>query len=157
MEPACSAAVTSLVEVCHEGGCMPASQPSEAFHALCYEHHVEMRLNPSSSNGGENTRKTATFACPEANCRVHYSISGGYFLPSQNGHRNDLEMIPAVRCLDDETPMYLAEIDLDQRDYRLWVCPQCGGRRTHEQGLVSMPSREMQDVSGEREAETQTS
>jgi hypothetical protein len=135
---------------------MPASQPSEAFRALCYEHHVEMKLKPSFSNGGENTRKTATFACPEADCRVHYSISRGYFLPSENGHRNDLEVVPAVRCLDDGTPMYLAEIDLDKRDYRLWVCPQCGGRRTHEQGLVSMPSRENQDARGEREAETQT-
>jgi hypothetical protein len=135
---------------------MPASQPSEAFRVLCYEHHVEMMLKQSFSNGGENTRKTVTFACPEADCHVHYSIAGGYFLQSQNGHRNDLEVIPTVRCLDDGTPMYLAEIDLDKRDYRLWICPQCGGRRTHEQGLVGIASRGNQDARGEREAGTQT-
>ena len=135
---------------------MPANQPSEALRALCYEHHVEMRLKQNFSNGEQNTRKTAMFACPEASCLVHYSISGGYFLAIQNGHRNDLEVIPAVRCLDDGTPMYLAEIDLDKRDYRLWICPQCGGRRTHEQGLVGVASRGNQDVSGQREAESQT-
>ena len=92
-----------------------------------------------------------SFLAPfEADCRVHYSIDGGYFLTGQNGHRNDLEVIPAVRCLDDGTPMYLAEIDLDKREYRLWICPQCGGRRTHEQGLVSMPSRENHDAGGEK-------
>jgi hypothetical protein len=135
---------------------MPANQPGEALRALCYEHHVEMRLKQNVSNGEQNTRKTIMFACPEAGCLVHYSISGGYFLPSQNGHRNNLEVIPAVRCLDHGTPMYLAEIDLDKRDYRLWICPQCGGRRTHEQGLVGMASREIQEVSGQREAEPQT-
>ena len=128
---------------------MPASRPGQALRALCYEHHVEMRLQQGFSNG-QNTGRTATYACPEADCRVHYSISRGYFMPSQNGHRNDLEVIPAVRCLDDGTPMYLAEIDLDKREYRLWICPQCGGRRTHEQGLVSMPSRENQDAGGEK-------
>src|SRR5947209_1271111 len=135
---------------------MPASQPGQALRALCYEHHVEMRLEQSFSNGGENTRQTATYACPQPDCLVHYSISRGYFLPSQNGNRNDLEVIPAVQCLDDATPMYLAEIDLDKRDYRLWICPQCGGKRTHEQGLVGVASRGNQDVSGQREAEPQT-
>jgi len=134
---------------------MPASQPSEALRALCYEHHVEMSLRPSLSNGGENTRQTATHACPQPDCLVHYSVSRGYFLASQNGYKNDLEVITTVRCFDDGTPMYLAEIDLDKRDYRLWICPQCRGKHTHEQGLVSTPSRGNQDVSGESEAEPQ--
>lgn len=134
---------------------MPASQPSEALRALCYEHHVEMRKQ-SFSNGEENSRYTATYACPEPDCLVHYGISRGYFLPSDNGHRNDLEVIPSVKCLDDGTPMCLAEVDLNKRDYRLWICPKCGGRRTHEQGLVGVRSREIQDVGGEREAETRT-
>ena len=129
---------------------MPANQPGQALRALCYEHHVEMTLQQSFSNGGENTGQTATYACPQPDCVVHYSISRGYFLPRQNGHKNDLELIPTVRCLDDGTPMYLAEIDLDKREYRLWICPQCGGRRTHEQGLVSMPSRENHDAGGEK-------
>ncbi len=129
---------------------MPANQPGQALRTLCYEHHVEMRLQQSFSNGGENTGQTAAYACPQPDCVVHYSISRGYFLPRQNGHKNDLEVIPTVRCLDDGTPMYLAEIDLDKREYRLWICPQCGGRRTHEQGLVSMPSRENHDAGGEK-------
>jgi len=129
---------------------MPASQPSQALRALCYEHHVEMRLQQSFSNGGENTRQAATYACSQPDCLVHYSISRGYFLPSQDGNANDLEVIPAVGCLDDGTPMYLAEIDLDKRDYRLWICPRCGGQRTHEQGLVSLPSRENHDADGEK-------
>jgi len=128
---------------------MPASQPSQALRALCYEHHVEMRLQQSFSNG-QNTGQTATYACPQPDCVVHYSISRGYFLPRQAGNANDLEVIPTVRCLDDGAPMYLAEIDLDKREYRLWICPQCGGKRTHEQGLIGVASRGDQDVSGDR-------
>jgi len=136
---------------------MSASQPSETVRALCYEHHVGMSLSQSLSNGGENSWQTATHACPQTDCLVHYSISRGYFLPSQNGHENDLEVIPAVRCLDDGTPMYLAEIDPDKRDYRLWICPQCGGRCTHEQGLAGMLSRRNADARGKRQAERPTS
>ena len=133
---------------------MPASQPSEALRALCYEHHEEMRKQ-GFSNGDKSTGQTATHACSEPDCLVHYNISRGYFLPSHNGTRNDLEVIPAIRCLDDGMPMYLAEIDRDKRDYRLWICPQCGGSRTHEQGLVGMASRGNQDARGERETESQ--
>lgn len=133
---------------------MPASQPSEALRALCYEHHVEMRKQ-SFSNGEESSRQTVAYGCPEPDCLVHYAISRGYFLPSRNGHRNDLEVIPTVKCLDDGTPMYLAEIDLDKRDYRLWICPQCGGRRTHEQGLVGVASQKNKDASEKRESELQ--
>jgi len=133
---------------------MPASRPSEALRALCYEHHVEMRKQ-GFSNGDESTGQTATHACSAPDCLVHYSVSRGYFLPSHNGNRNDLEVTPAIRCLDDGMPMYLAEIDLDKRDYRLWICPQCGGSRTHEHGLVGVASRKNQDARGERGTESQ--
>jgi hypothetical protein len=42
--------------------------------------------------------------------------------------------------------MYLAEINPAKTDYRLWTCPQCGARRTNEEGLVGLASPEVQDL-----------
>jgi hypothetical protein len=44
--------------------------------------------------------------------------------------------------------MYLAEIDQEKRDFRMWRCPQCDGRRTNEEGLIGLASQEIQDIRG---------
>jgi hypothetical protein len=128
---------------------MPGTQPSKELRALCHEHHVEMRLNQShlNSEGGDLTQ-TLAYACTEPDCLVHYNIYRGYFILSQSGNTNELDMVPSVRCLQDGTPMYLAEIDLEKRGFRLWICPQCDGRRTNEEGLIGLASQGIRDVSG---------
>ncbi len=116
---------------------MPATQPSKEFHALCHEHHAEMRLNQIlSKSEGEDTQ-TIAYACPEPDCLVLYNSSRGYFMLSQIGNLDELDMVPRVRCPHDGMPMYLAQINTEKRGFRLWRCPQCDGRRTNEEGLIA--------------------
>jgi hypothetical protein len=42
--------------------------------------------------------------------------------------------------------MYLAEIGREKKDFRLWKCPQCHGRRTNEEGLAGLALQK--DASG---------
>jgi hypothetical protein len=44
--------------------------------------------------------------------------------------------------------MYLAEIDREKKDFRLWKCPQCDGRRTNEEGLAVLASQKIKDAGG---------
>jgi hypothetical protein len=81
-----------------------------------------------------------TYACTEPDCVAHYNISRGYFMLSRNGNTSELDMVPKVTCPRDRVPMYLAEIDLEKRDFRLWKCPQCGKTRTNEESLVGPES-----------------
>jgi hypothetical protein len=127
---------------------MPATQPSKELHAFCHEHHVEMRLNQSLLNSEADLTQTLAYACTESDCVVHYNIYRGYFILSQSGNPNELDLVPSVRCLHDGTPMYLAEIDPEKRGFRLWICPQCDGRRTSEEGLIGLASQGSRDVSG---------
>src|SRR6266436_7951132 len=100
------------------------------------EHHGEMRLNQSLLNCEDEARHPLAYACTEPDCLVHYSVYRGYFLLSQDGNTNEPGVVPRVRCPHDGTPMYLAEIDLQKRAFRLWICPQCDRRRTNEEGLI---------------------
>jgi hypothetical protein len=131
---------------------MPATQPSKELRALCHEHHAEMKPNQSLWNSEDDAKHTLAYACTEPDCLVHYSIYRGYFILSQNGNTNELDMVPRVRCPHDGTPMYLAEVDPDKKGFRLWICPQCDGRRTNEEGLIGLASQEIQDVSGKNAA-----
>ena len=127
---------------------MPATQPSKELRAFCHEHHVKMRLNQSLLHSEGDATQTRAYACTEPDCLVHYNSYRGYFILSQNGITNEPDMVPSVRCLHDGAPMYLAEIDLEKRDFRLWICPQCDGRRTNEEGLIGLASQGIRDVSG---------
>ncbi len=132
---------------------MPATQPRKELRAFCHEHHVKMRLNQSLLNSeGDPTQKLA-YACTEPDCLVHYNTYRGYFILSQNGIANEPDMVPRVRCPHDGTPMYLAEIDLEKRAFRLWICPQCDKRRTNEEGLIGLASQGIWDVSGKSSLE----
>jgi hypothetical protein len=116
---------------------MPATQPSKKLRALCHEHHTEMSLNQSLlySEGD-------TYVCTEPDCLVHYNTSRGYFMVSQNGNIKERDMVPTVRCPHDGAPMYLDEIGVEKRDFRLWRCPQCEASRSNEEGLIgSQPSQ----------------
>ncbi len=115
---------------------MQVAQPSKEYPALCHEHHVKMSLRQIPlKREGEETQIFA-FVCPEPDCPVHYSSSSGYFLLSEDEGSHELEMVPRVRCPQDGVCMYLAGINPEKRSFRLWECPQCGGKRTNEEGLV---------------------
>jgi hypothetical protein len=116
---------------------MPTTQPSKELHALCHEHHAEMRLNQILLKSEDQEIQTQAYACPEPDCFVHYNIARGYFMLTQNGNLSELDMVPTVRCPHDEMPMYLAEINPEKRGFRLWRCPQCDGKRTNEEGLIN--------------------
>jgi hypothetical protein len=58
-------------------------------------------------------------------------------------------MVPKVACLLDKTPMYLAEINPKKRSFRLWMCPQCGAKRTNEESVVGLAPRKVQDFGEE--------
>jgi len=131
---------------------MPATQPSKELRAFCHEHHVKMRLVQSLSNSEGDLTQTLAYTCTQPDCPVHYNIYRGYSILSQNGNTNELDMVPNVRCPHDGTPMYLAEVDPDKKGFRLWICPECDGRRTNEEGLISLSSQEIQDDSGKNAA-----
>ena len=134
---------------------MAATRLSEELRPLCYVHHSEMRPNAGHLSGKQET-KTLAYACTKPDCLVYYSVSRGYFMLGQNGSTTEQDIVPSVRCLHDGMPMYLAEIDQEKRAFRLWKCPQCGGRHTNEEGLVGLTSQEGQEVSGKHGAEPQT-
>ena len=127
---------------------MPATQPGKELRALCHEHHVKMRLNRSYVNSDGGATQTLAYACTEPDCLVHYNIFRGYFMLPQDGNMNQMDRVPRVRCPRDGAPMYLAETDLEKKEFRLWRCPQCDARRTNEEGLIGLSSQGMQDVSG---------
>jgi len=127
---------------------MPATQPGKELRALCHEHHVKMRLNQSLVNSAGKAKQTLAYACTEPDCLVHYNIFRGYFMLPQDGNMNQMDRVPRVRCPRDGAPMYLAETDLEKKEFRLWRCPQCDARRTNEEGLIGLSSQGMQDVSG---------
>ena len=115
---------------------MPATQPSKELRALCHEHHVEMRPNQRLSKNEDGANQSLAYACTEPGCLVHYNTSRGYYMLSQNGNTNGLDMVPRVRCPQDGTPMYLAEIGREKSGFRLWRCPKCDARRTNEESLI---------------------
>ena len=130
---------------------MHGTELSKNLRPLCYEHHVEME-NRSSLNGDAETTKGITHGCAEPDCSVHYNIARGYFMLSQNGNRAERDTMPKIRCFLDGAPMYLAEINPQKRSFRLWMCPQCGARRTNEESLAGFASQKVKDVSGESAA-----
>jgi hypothetical protein len=133
---------------------MPAAQPSKDLRVLCHEHLLEMRVKRSFLNSESDGTQAITHGCTEADCLVHYNTSRGYFMLNQSGNRDEMAVVPKVRCFLDGVPMYLAEINPAKRDYRLWTCPQCGARRTNEEGLVGLASPEVQDLGANNAAQS---
>jgi hypothetical protein len=125
---------------------MPATQPSMDLRPLCYEHHLEMKLNRNLLNSENGETQTTAYRCTDPDCLVHYDTSRGYFLLSQNGDRDKTEALPDVRCFKDGAPMYLAEISPAIRSFRLWTCPQCGAGRTNEESLSGLPAQRIGDL-----------
>ena len=85
---------------------MLKQQASKHLHALCYQHHIQMRMT------GVLTQ--TEYACPEPACGVRYSPSNGYFIALE--HRQlESYLTPRVRCPRNGQPMYLAETNPEKR------------------------------------------
>jgi hypothetical protein len=115
---------------------MPKSQPSKQLHALCHEHHIEMRLTDVLTKGEGPPTQMSAYACTVGDCTVRYTVSNGYFNTGSNG-QVERDMTPHVICPRDGRRMYLAETNLAKRAFRLWRCPQCDSTRTNEEDLVN--------------------
>jgi hypothetical protein len=98
------------------------------LHVLCYQHHQEMP--PKLSN--ESTQPLV-YVCPERGCPIRYDSLGGYFIDMADKEAVEQEILPRVRCASDERPMYLAKVQVERRNFRLWKCPECGASRTNEE------------------------
>lgn len=102
------------------------------FRALCYEHHVLMRLSQIPRKGQSEPLRPLSYACPKSGCAVQYSGAAGYSTRSRNRPARDVT--PSVRCPHDGLPMYLAGVHHpEKKSFRLWKCPQCGLTRSNEQ------------------------
>ena len=119
---------------------MPATRPSKQFHPLCYEHHLPMEASEDSVEGSGEDTESRSYACTKPECLVHYDTSRGYFILAHVllGKEGNSDIVPRVRCRQDGRPMYLAEVKPEKRDFRMWTCPQCGGTRTSDEGLISL-------------------
>jgi hypothetical protein len=115
---------------------MPTPRAAKQFHALCHEHHIEMRMTEVDIQTDGPPTRISAYACPELDCAIHYTPSKGYFVVGKCG-QVELDMAPRVKCYRDGQPMYLAETNPEKRAFRLWQCPQCDSSRTNEEGLVS--------------------
>lgn len=135
---------------------MPATQPSNDLHPLCHEHHLEMKLNLNLLTSEGDGTQAVTHVCAVPDCLLHYNTSRGYFILNQNGNRGGVDMVPKLRCFLDGAPMYLAETNPEKRDFRLWICPQCGARRTNEGDLIGLASQEGRNSSGKNAPESKS-
>ena len=107
---------------------MFAVEMKKELQPFCYEHHTEMMPYDETA---------VAYVCPVWDCLVNYT-SSGYFIAAKEGDRVEQGTMPSIHCPNDGTPMYLAEINLDHKSYRLWKCPQCDKSITN---LDSMQAR----------------
>lgn len=113
---------------------MATPQARKQLHALCYEHHIEMRLTESDLHVEGGSTQTSGYSCPAKDCAVRYAPSCGYFIAPVNGDA-EWSITPRVMCPHDGQPMYLAEVNPLKRSLRRWQCPQCESSRTNEEGV----------------------
>ncbi len=96
------------------------------LHVLCYEHHTEMLLERRSE-----PTETFLYGCREPGCFIRYYSPQGYFIEPQERDTSEPEIKPGVRCPQDGSAMYLAEVRPEKKSFRLWKCPECNAIRTN--------------------------
>jgi len=97
------------------------------LHFLCFQHHGEMLAK---------TTEPVVYACQKPGCLVHYENTRGYFLDTTDPVTLKQEILPRVSCPTDGQPMYLAQVQPERRNFRLWKCPKCGATLTNEESTV---------------------
>lgn len=115
---------------------MFSHQPGGGLQPLCYEHHREMRLDPNVSGNGTTPAHEPVYVCQESDCSVRYTSAAGYFIAPREGRLAEEEILPRVRCPHDGAPMYLGEVNPEERSFRLWQCPLC--KATSKRGQAVM-------------------
>jgi len=98
------------------------------IHVLCYQHHTEMLLIHR-----DEPVEALVYACREPDCPVRYDSSAGYFINSVDAKTIEQEITPRVSCPNDGYLMYLAEVQPERSNFRLWKCPECNASRTNEE------------------------
>jgi transposase-like protein len=97
---------------------------------LCYEHHVDMHVSQIRPSVGIRT-KIPRYVCPKRGCSVTYNPRQGYSVIIRKREYIAGDMIPRVSCPREGRLMYLAQVKLEKRNFRLWRCPQCGRSYTN--------------------------
>ena len=113
---------------------MATPKAGRELHAFCHEHHIEMKLTEVVLQIEGQPTQILAHACPRPDCAVHYNTLNGYFRVTKDG-KFELNSTPRVRCYSDGKPMYLAELNPEKRNFRLWRCPQCESTQTNEERL----------------------
>jgi len=109
-----------------QGEHMPTAKNKKDLHPFCYVHLAEMMVYGDGPLEAETEPiEVVAYICSEPDCLVHYNTSSGYFIAAKEGNRTEQGATPSIRCPNDGSPMYLAEIQREHRSYRLWRCPQC--------------------------------
>ncbi len=79
--------------------------------------------------------ETPLYACREPGCFIHFDISQGYFVETQDAATIEPEIKPDIHCPKDGQFMYLAEVRPERKSFRMWKCPGCNG--IHTNGVLS--------------------
>ena len=114
--------------------------------ALCYEHHVEMKLTWFLFTTQTERGQVSAFHCSEPGCSVHYNSSRGYFRLSRDRGQMETDSVPHVKCAHDGAQMYLAEVQPERTHVRIWQCPQCNANHTN--GKLSRALKPIADADG---------
>jgi len=125
----------SRKEVDHNREAWSRVHKDRDLHPLCYEHHMRMQSSQIDATSDELKRVLGYF-CPEPGCSVGYTCRDGYFVVIPGREYTEEEIIPCVSCPCDGGLMYLAQISLDTRSFRLWKCPLCKMSRTNREVLT---------------------
>lgn len=75
--------------------CLPTRQAGQQLHALCHEHHIEMRTSEDVTG--------TEYACAKPDCPVRFTPLKGYFIAAKRG-QFELDMLPRRRCPRDGQP-----------------------------------------------------
>jgi hypothetical protein len=75
--------------------------------------------------------ETFLYVCQEPGCFIYYDSSQGYLTEPQDGVKSEPKIKPSVLCPKDGRVMYLAEVRLERKSFRLWKCPECNATRTN--------------------------
>jgi hypothetical protein len=92
-----------------------------------------MKLARISSKLRSKSEEMLGYACPKPGCLVRYQNLRGYFIARREASLIERDMLPCVRCSKDRQLMYLAEVWLERKDFRLWKCPKCNTSRRNQE------------------------
>jgi len=94
---------------------MATPQPRKQFHALCHEHHIEMRLTEVLITAESPPTQTPAYACPGPDCAVRYT-QFKRILHCRQARTGRTGYSASRHMPRDGQRMYLSEINPERRD-----------------------------------------